>query len=119
MAQKKDKSGKLEEYATGGYVSVKVPALGSPPQTPTAGSADCMLPISDRIAASECVRLIALLVESGTPHSKELAIIVASRLIVIAGDDGPADCAAAAMSYEDLAPWFGLARRLVSERGKP
>ena len=74
-----------------------------------------MLPISDRIAASECVRLIALLVESTTPHSKELAIIVASRLVEISGDNGPAECAACAMSYEELEPWFELARKLVRE----
>lgn len=37
----------------------------------------------DRTAASECVRLMAVLAEAKTPHAKELATIVAARLLAV------------------------------------
>jgi len=64
---------------------------------------------SDLIAASECVNLMALLADSGSPHSKELALIVGMRLVAIAdngkGDEGP--------SVEEIAKWIELSRELV------
>jgi hypothetical protein len=67
--------------------------------------------IHDRIAASECVRLIGLLVEAKTPNAKDLAVLVASRLVAIAehGAGEPAeDCS--------LEEWVRLARELVEDR---
>jgi len=61
----------------------------------------------DRAAASECVRLMCLLAESDTPHSKELAVIVASRLLTIV-DEGAGE----PLTDEDMEPMIHIGRQL-------
>lgn len=56
----------------------------------------------DRVAASECVRLIALLLEAETPHAKELGLIVIVRLKAILQDDARGE----PLPMEELEPWL-------------
>jgi hypothetical protein len=63
---------------------------------------------AQRSAASECIRLMALLAESTTPGSKDLARIVARRLREIADRNAPAR----ALTDTQIAPWLEIARQL-------
>ena len=65
------------------------------------------LTYKDRVAATECVRLIALLAEATNPHAKGLATVVAKRLrSIVAGECG------AIMTAAALAEWIELAEKL-------
>lgn len=69
--------------------------------------------LHQRYSAGECVRLMELLAEADTPHSKELATIVATRLVAIADDtEEPA-----AMPMSDIEPWLEIGRQLVAVDG--
>ena len=68
---------------------------------------------TDRTAATERVRLIALLTGSNTPNSKALARIVAARLLAIL-ERGAGDT----LASPALDKWADLARLLaILERG--
>ncbi len=67
---------------------------------------------TQRTAASECVRIMALLTEAKTPHAKELALIVGTRLLAIV-DNEPGS--APAYGDEVLGPWIQIARSLVDQ----
>jgi len=68
--------------------------------------------IQQRIAATECVRLMILLAESTTPHSRELALVVGTRLAaVVDGDVGRA------LSDDAIAPWVEIGRALEAKLG--
>lgn len=69
----------------------------------------------DRIAMTECVRLMAVLAESGAPAAQALAVIIGVRLVGIA-DKGVV--AADIWSAEDLAPWVGVARDLTGDMAR-
>jgi hypothetical protein len=51
---------------------------------------------------------MALLVDADTPHAKDLAPVVAGRLLAIAESDTPE-----VMTDEQLAEWIDLARNLA------
>jgi hypothetical protein len=68
------------------------------------------LSVTDLVAASECVRLMALLVDSASPHAKELAAIIGSRLVVIA-DDGHGE----PLTGDEIAPWVEIGRALAAD----
>jgi len=61
-----------------------------------------------RAAASECVRLTALLAESASPKSKPLALLVLARLRAVI--DGGADVTP--LTEGEIAPWLEMARKL-------
>ena len=61
----------------------------------------------DRVAASECVRLIGFLVECDIPSAKSLATVVGARLATIA-DEGAGE----SLTLEDIEPWVEIGRQL-------
>jgi hypothetical protein len=61
----------------------------------------------DRVAASECVRLMGLLTDSDIPHAKSLATLVGARLATIA-DEGAGE----SITLEDIEPWVEIGRQL-------
>lgn len=67
----------------------------------------------ERMAATECVRLMALLAGSKTPHAKELAVCVSARLLAISQGN-----AGKVMTDKRLAEWIDLARQLVTAIGE-
>ena len=66
-----------------------------------------MMTIETRAAATECIRLIGLLIEAKTPHSKALAVIIANRLVCVVRN-GPGDL----IDEKELEDWLILAREL-------
>ena len=61
----------------------------------------------DRIAASECVRLMGLLTDSDLPEAKSLATLVGARLATIS-DEGAGE----SLTLEDIEPWVEVGRQL-------
>ena len=63
-----------------------------------------------RAAASECIQLIVILVQSGTPQSKELATLIACRLVNLLYGTAQA----ALYDDETIEMWGGLAAALAA-----
>ena len=61
----------------------------------------------DRIAATECVRLMGFLVDCDVPSAKSLATIVGARLATIS-DEGAGE----SIALEDIEPWVAIGRQL-------
>ncbi len=68
----------------------------------------------ERAAACECISLMMLLAEAKTPHSKELAIVVALRLDAILGENAPLP----KFDDETIALWGEIARQLAEQHDK-
>lgn len=61
-----------------------------------------------RVAMTEAINLIALLVDATTPHAEELAAVVATRLVGLA--DG---CELEPLPESEIEEWTRLARELT------
>lgn len=62
---------------------------------------------TDAAAASECIRLMALLLQADTPHAQTLAILVSARLVNIA-EHG----AGAPLTDAETTQWVNLAKAI-------
>ena len=67
--------------------------------------------VHDAAAATECIRLIALLTDAMTPHARELATLVAGRLVAII-DQGAGE----PMNEREIDGWISVARVCLEQQ---
>lgn len=66
-----------------------------------------------RIAATECINLMALLAESGLPNSIALAALALSRLVAIMDEGAGIQC----LTDEEILPWLRTGRLIKPSTG--